>query len=140
MPKGRRPAGAGAQELDSPWKEALQRFLEPCLAFYFPQAHAGIDWSRGYQPEHFREAIHTYEMKKHIPYVTSIERLAKEEGRQEGRLEGLLRGIELALAGKFGNEGRKLFAKIRPLKDAEKLEALAIPTAESAAAVRKLLR
>jgi hypothetical protein len=92
--------------------------------------------------DHFRDELHSYEQEKHMPYVTSIERLAKEEGRQEGRLEGLLRGIELALAAKFGNEGRKLFAKVQRLKDAEKLEMLAeaIPTAESASAVRKLLR
>jgi hypothetical protein len=37
------------EELDSPWKEALEHFLEPFLALCFPEIHAGIDWSRGYQ-------------------------------------------------------------------------------------------
>jgi hypothetical protein len=36
-------------ELDSPWKEALEHFLESFLAFCFPNVHSGIDWSRGYQ-------------------------------------------------------------------------------------------
>ncbi len=35
------------QDYDSPWKEILERFFESCIAFFFPQAHAQIDWSRG---------------------------------------------------------------------------------------------
>jgi hypothetical protein len=40
--------GAGA-DYDSPWKEALDRYFEPFLAFLFPQAHADIDWRRRYE-------------------------------------------------------------------------------------------
>jgi hypothetical protein len=36
-------------EFDSPWKEVLDRYFELCLAFFFPQAHADIDWRRGYE-------------------------------------------------------------------------------------------
>jgi hypothetical protein len=36
-------------DLDSPWKEALELFLEPFLAFFFPVVHAALDWRRGYQ-------------------------------------------------------------------------------------------
>jgi predicted transposase YdaD len=32
------------------------------------------------------------ESEKHMPYVTSIERLAKDEGKIEGKLEGKLEG------------------------------------------------
>ncbi|MCW8141089.1 MAG: transposase, partial [Planctomycetota bacterium] len=39
-----------AKDWDSPWKEALDRYLEPALRLLFPAAHAGIDWSRGWQP------------------------------------------------------------------------------------------
>ncbi len=35
-------------DYDSPWKEALERFFEPFMAFFFPAAHAGIDWTRGH--------------------------------------------------------------------------------------------
>lgn len=35
-------------ELDSPWKEALELFLAPFLAFFFPPVHDGIDWTEGY--------------------------------------------------------------------------------------------
>jgi hypothetical protein len=33
-------------DYDSPWREALDRSFELFLAFFFPQAHADIDWSR----------------------------------------------------------------------------------------------
>jgi hypothetical protein len=36
-------------DLDSPWKEALQHFLAPCLALLFPSVHEAIDWQRGYE-------------------------------------------------------------------------------------------
>jgi hypothetical protein len=32
-------------DYDSPWKEALDEYLEPCFALLFPAAHAEIDWS-----------------------------------------------------------------------------------------------
>jgi hypothetical protein len=31
---------------DGAWKEPLDRFFEACVAFFFPLAHADIDWSR----------------------------------------------------------------------------------------------
>jgi hypothetical protein len=34
---------------DSPWKEALEQYFEPFLAFFFPKAHNEIDWQRGYE-------------------------------------------------------------------------------------------
>jgi hypothetical protein len=38
-----------ADNLDSPWKDALQRYFPEFLAFFFPDAHADIDWRQGYQ-------------------------------------------------------------------------------------------
>ena len=32
-------------DYDSPWKEALDRYFEACLALFFPEAHADIDWT-----------------------------------------------------------------------------------------------
>ena len=34
---------------DSPWKEALERYFKDFMAFFFPTAHAGIEWTRGYE-------------------------------------------------------------------------------------------
>lgn len=36
-------------EKDSTWKEALERYLEPFLALFFPTIHADIDWTRGHE-------------------------------------------------------------------------------------------
>lgn len=36
-------------EFDTAWKEALEWFFEPFLAFFFPVAHGNIDWSRGHE-------------------------------------------------------------------------------------------
>ncbi len=36
----------GQHDFDSPWKEALEKFLRPFLALCFPTIEAGIDWSR----------------------------------------------------------------------------------------------
>lgn len=35
-------------DYDSPWKEALEQYFNAFMAFFFPQAYDGIDWSRGY--------------------------------------------------------------------------------------------
>src|SRR5947209_7690145 len=37
-------------DYDSPWKEALDAYFEAFLLLLFPNVHAQIDWSRGYQP------------------------------------------------------------------------------------------
>ena len=44
--KPQKPPGA---DYDSPWKEALDRYFELFLAFFFPRIHAEIDWTRGYE-------------------------------------------------------------------------------------------
>ncbi len=36
-------------DYDSPWKEALDEWFAPFLAFFFPHVHREIDWTRGYE-------------------------------------------------------------------------------------------
>ena len=36
-------------DYDSPWKEALARYLPDAFALFFPEAHAQIAWERGYE-------------------------------------------------------------------------------------------
>lgn len=36
-------------DYDSPWKDVLDLMFEAAMEFFFPQAHAQIDWSRGYE-------------------------------------------------------------------------------------------
>ncbi len=35
-------------DFDSPWKDILDLYFAEFMAFFFPQAHVDIDWSRGY--------------------------------------------------------------------------------------------
>ena len=57
-----------SDDLDSPWKEALEHFLELFLAFCFPEVHAGIDWSRGYQSldKEFRRIVRNARVRKRL--------------------------------------------------------------------------
>ena len=49
-------------DYDSPWKEALDLYFEPFMAFFFSKAYDDIDWSKGYEsldkelPEIVRDA------------------------------------------------------------------------------------
>ena len=38
-----------ADDYDSPWKQALEIFFPDFMAFFFSDAHADIDWVKGYQ-------------------------------------------------------------------------------------------
>ena len=38
-----------SDDYDSPWKGLVERYFSDFLAWFFPDAHAGIDWARGYE-------------------------------------------------------------------------------------------
>ena len=40
--------GGGNADQDSPWKEALEHYLEQAMALLFPHLHERIDWSKGF--------------------------------------------------------------------------------------------
>lgn len=39
-----------------------------------------------------KDELHQIEVEKQMPYITSIERIAKQQGKFEGKLEGKLEG------------------------------------------------
>ncbi len=84
----------------------------------------------------FEQEMTEYEQEKAMPYVTSIERRARAEGKQEG----LLSGIELGLELKFGAAGLQCMPEVRKLTDVPKLEAIlqAIKSATSIDELRHL--
>ncbi len=43
------PKKSRGDEYDSPWKEAIEEYFQECLAFFFPEIEADIDWSKGYE-------------------------------------------------------------------------------------------
>jgi hypothetical protein len=36
-------------EFDGPWKEVIEDYFNNFLAFFFPDIHADVDWSKGYE-------------------------------------------------------------------------------------------
>jgi hypothetical protein len=80
----------------------------------------------------FVRELDRFLQEKQMPYITSIERLA--------RCDGLLLGIEEILQLRFGEEGLKLMPELREMNDHEKLEQIlkAIRTAPNLDAVRRL--
>ncbi|WP_295437531.1 hypothetical protein [uncultured Thiodictyon sp.] len=43
------PDASHATDYDSPWKEAIDAWLPPFMALFFPSVHALIDWDRPYE-------------------------------------------------------------------------------------------
>jgi predicted transposase YdaD len=90
-----------------------------------------IDWMLTLPPvleNSFRVELERFEEERRMPYVTSVERLAREEGRQEGRQEGLAEGLQKGilalLKSKFPTAVTKFARRIRSVRDVERLEAL----------------
>ena len=83
-----------------------------------------------------------------MPYITTPERIGREEGRAEGRAEGLaegetkglIKGIKVALELKFGEAGLRLMPEIQAITDEAKLETAlqAIPTVNSLEELRRV--
>lgn len=94
-----------------------------------------IDWLMALPPElarRFWEEVELFEQEQKMPYITSIERIGREEGlqeglqegRQEGLRQGLLDGIELALKIKFGAASEEIVPEIRDLTKLEVIRAV----------------
>src|SRR5262249_5840574 len=92
--------------------------------------------------QQFRQDFEQFEEERRMPYVTSIERLARAEGLQQGREEGLVEAIAMALQTKFGAAGKRLLPRGRALGDVEKLRALTrkLLSAETLDEVKAALR
>jgi hypothetical protein len=92
----------------------------------------------------FWQQIKQYEEEKQMPFMTTPERIGREEGLAEGlakgRTEGRTEGIEVALELKFGEAGLGLMPEIRAIKDEAKLEAVlrAVRTAAGPEDLRRL--
>jgi len=76
---------------DEPWKSALEQYLESFLAFFAPEAHAEIDWTRGYESldQEFQQIVRDSEIGKRF-----IDKLVKVWLR-DGEEKWLLLHIEV---------------------------------------------
>jgi hypothetical protein len=86
-----------------------------------------IDWMLALPPDleqAFRVELGRFEEERHMPYVTSVERLARQEGRDEGLAEGLQKGVLALLRLRFDTVGAKVARKVRSVHDVKRLEAV----------------
>ena len=72
-----------ADDYDSPWKEAIERYFADFLHFYFPLAHAQIDWSQPYVflDQELRAVVHDAELGKR--FVDKLVRVTRQGGEAE---------------------------------------------------------
>jgi hypothetical protein len=90
-----------------------------------------IDWLiplPGELEVEFRRQVAEYEAHKHMPYITSIERLGREEGLQQGRQEGFVaarrKAVLDALEIRFGPVPDGIRERIETVQDEPRLRAL----------------
>jgi hypothetical protein len=69
-------------DYDSPWKEALDRYFLQCLAFFFPQIHAEIDWTRGYEMLDKELQPIVRQAKRHRRYVDKLAKVWLKNGEE----------------------------------------------------------
>lgn len=69
-------------DFDSPWKDALDRWFPAFLAFFFPDIHADIDWSRGYEmlDKELQQIVREAEVgRRHVDTLAKVWRRTGEE-------------------------------------------------------------
>ncbi|BBD62768.1 hypothetical protein NIES2109_56180 (plasmid) [Nostoc sp. HK-01] len=69
-------------EYDSPWKQMLQLYFQDFMSFFFPQAHAQIDWSRGFEflDQELQQVVRDAELgKRLIDKLVKIYHIGGEE-------------------------------------------------------------
>ena len=77
------PPGNPNDDYDSPWKEALERYLPDFLALLFPEAHAGIDWSQGYEflDKELQQVARDAELGRRL--ADKLVRVVDRQGRED---------------------------------------------------------
>jgi predicted transposase YdaD len=87
-----------------------------------------------------REAIEADEQEKKMPYISSFEQMAMEQGEARGEARGRVEGIALALKLKFGEAGQQLAAEVREINNLETLKRVtdSIEAAASPEEVRRI--
>lgn len=114
-------AGLYERGFDRRWIVALLKFMD--WAMRLPE----------HQEQRIKQTIQKIEEGKEMPYITSWERMAKEEGlqeglqvgKQEGLQEGVLSSLRLMISHRFGEMSKALDAKLRKLSQ-EQLQELVV--------------
>lgn len=70
-------------EFDSPWKEIVERYFAEFMAFFFPQAYAGIDWQRGIEflDKELQQVVRDAELGRR--YADKLAKVWQRNGAEE---------------------------------------------------------
>ncbi|WP_124681981.1 hypothetical protein [Candidatus Viridilinea mediisalina] len=71
-----------AANFDGAWKEALEHYLPACLELLFPEAYAGIDWTKPVKDEPLALLQINPEVGKGKQYVDKLVRVTRLDGEQ----------------------------------------------------------
>jgi len=118
-------------DYDGGWKEALELYLRPLLELCLPAVASRIDWRQPLEWLHreLQQVVREAELgkqwvepeeEKRMPYVTSYERIARQEGRQERAGEDVLAVLEA----RFGEVPYELREQVRSIRDETRLRQL----------------
>ena len=72
-----------SDDYDSPWKEAVERYFPEFMAFYFPAAHAQIDWAQAHDflDQELRAVVQDAELGKR--FVDKLVRVHRRTGEED---------------------------------------------------------
>ena len=67
---------------DAPWKEALERYFEQFIVFFFPQIHVEVDWQRGCESldSEFQQVVRDAEVGKR--FVDKLVKVWRRDGQE----------------------------------------------------------
>jgi hypothetical protein len=70
-------------DFDSPWKEALEHYFPQFMSFFFPLAHADIDWARGYEflDKELQQVVRDAELGRRL--VDKLARVYARDGEED---------------------------------------------------------
>lgn len=74
----------GHNNYDTPWKVAVEHHFPEFLAFYFPSAHAEIDWRRGYRflDQELAQVVQDAALgKRYVDKLVAVQRRGGREDR-----------------------------------------------------------
>lgn len=74
---------AEPDQYDTPWKEAVERYFPEFMAFYFPDAHAQIDWSQSYTFLEQELAAIAQDAELGKRYVDKLVRVTRLTGQED---------------------------------------------------------
>jgi hypothetical protein len=69
-------------QYDSPWKEAIEEYFQECMAFFFPNIHTDIDWSKEYEflDKELQQIVPQGAVsEQHVDKLIKVHRISGEE-------------------------------------------------------------